>query len=78
VRRRIVVRLASEKEIPCGYLNDEAPKSNLTYHYAKLREAGVTKTRLEGPFRYISLRLDELETRFPGVLSSVLAAATRE
>jgi DNA-binding transcriptional ArsR family regulator len=77
VRRRIVRKLNEEKEMPCGSF-DEAAKSNLSYHYAKLREAGLTRTRIEGPYRYVSLRLDELETRFPGLVAAVLAASERE
>jgi DNA-binding transcriptional ArsR family regulator len=78
VRRRIVRRLAQAKESHCGAFCDEAAKTNLAYHFAKLRAAGITRTRIEGPYRRISLRLDELETRFPGLLPSVIAAAEQE
>jgi DNA-binding transcriptional ArsR family regulator len=78
IRRSIVRRLARTRELHCGAFGDEGEKSNLCYHFAKLREAGVTRTRIEGPFRYISLRLDELEARYPGLLSSVIAAAEHE
>jgi hypothetical protein len=43
-----------------------------------LRDAGVIRTRLEGKTRLNSLRIDELERRFPGLLPSVLAAAPRD
>ena len=33
-----------------------------------LREAGVTRTRAEGTQRFISLRRDDLEDRFPGLV----------
>jgi DNA-binding transcriptional ArsR family regulator len=78
IRRSIVRRLADGREMHCGAFHDEGEKSNLCYHFAKLREAGVTRTRIEGPYRLISLRLGELETRYPGLLSSVIAAAERE
>jgi hypothetical protein len=39
-----------------------------------LREAGVTLTTIEGRSRVVRLRRDDLETRFPGLLPSVLAA----
>lgn len=78
IRRSIVRRLAYDKELHCGAFEDEGGKSNLCYHFAKLREAGVTRTRIEGPFRYISLRADELEERYPGLLSAVIAAAEHE
>ena len=33
-----------------------------------LREAGVTRTRAEKTQRFISLRRDDLERRFPGLV----------
>jgi hypothetical protein len=35
----------------------------------------VTRTRVEGTQRFISLRRDDLERRFPGLLDAVLRAA---
>lgn len=78
IRRRILVRLAAQTEIPCGSFGDCAPKTNLSYHFAKLREAGLIHTRQEGTQRFISLRRDEMDARFPGLLDSVLRAAERE
>jgi len=43
-----------------------------------LREAGITLTRPEGTHRFVSLRRDDLDERFPGLLDAVLAAAERE
>jgi hypothetical protein len=37
-----------------------------------LREAGLIHQRLEGTTRLNSLRRDELEGRFPGLLGAVL------
>lgn len=74
-RRDIVLRLLREGESPCQSLNDFAPKTNLSYHYARLREAGVTRTRLAGPYRMISVRVDDLAARFPGLLDAIVAAA---
>jgi DNA-binding transcriptional ArsR family regulator len=47
-RREIVLRLIEQGEAPCQAFDATAPKSNLSYHYARLREAGVTRTRLVG------------------------------
>jgi hypothetical protein len=41
------------------------------------REAGITLTRTEGVYRFISLRRDDLEARFPGLLPSILKAAKK-
>jgi DNA-binding transcriptional ArsR family regulator len=59
----------------CGQFLDFGSKTNLSYHLAKLREAGVTRTEIVGTSRLISLRRDDLERRFPGLLDSIVAAA---
>ena len=74
-RREIVLRLIEQGEAPCQAFDATAPKSNLSYHYARLREAGVTRTRLVGPYRMISVRVDDLAQRFPGLLDAIIAAA---
>ncbi|HVG46945.1 MAG TPA: helix-turn-helix domain-containing protein [Rubellimicrobium sp.] len=58
----------------CGQFGGLTSKTNLTYHVAKLREAGVVWVRPEGTRRYISLRRDDLDARFPGFLDSVIAS----
>lgn len=59
----------------CGTFNALGSKSNISYHLAKMREAGVTHTEVAGTNRLITLRRDDLDTLFPGLLGSILAAA---
>jgi len=74
-RLSIVRRLAeAEDGIRCSGLGGEAQKTKLSYHLRILREAGVTWTRAEGTMRLVSLRRDDLEARFPGLLDVVLNA----
>ncbi|MBV8473136.1 MAG: helix-turn-helix transcriptional regulator [Hyphomicrobiales bacterium] len=75
IRRDIVLRLLDEGEAPCQAASDFAPKTNLSYHYARLREAGLTRARAVGPYRMISVRVDDLAARFPGLLDAIVAAA---
>ena len=75
VRLQIVRELAQRRETCCGGLGVPMPKSSVSYHFKVLREAGVTRTRVEGTQRFISLRRDDLEMRFPGLLDAVLRAA---
>jgi len=80
-RLAIVAFLASLHdglETQCGTFTCFGSKSNLTYHLARLREAGITRTRLAGTARLISLRSADLERRFPGLLPSIVAAALSE
>jgi DNA-binding transcriptional ArsR family regulator len=78
IRREIVLQLAREGEAACMAFDDCAPKTNLSYHFARLREAGITRVRIDGPYRKISLRTEDLEARFPGLLETIVAAARRE
>ncbi|ADI08049.1 transcriptional regulator, ArsR family protein [Streptomyces bingchenggensis BCW-1] len=36
-----------------------------------MREAGITTTRIAGRNRYVRLRRDELDARFPGLLDAL-------
>ena len=77
-RLGIVVDLADQKaewEARCGEFSHLGSKTNLTYHFAKLRAAGVTHARAEGTARFISLRREDLDARFPGLLDTVIKAA---
>lgn len=49
-------------------------QSTLSHHMKKLRDAGVVFSRPEGTRCYVSLRDQELERRFPGLLAAVLCA----
>ena len=76
VRLRIVTRLADGEERPCGSFDLPVTKSTCTHHFKVLREAGVIHQREVGTARMNSLRRDDLEERFPGVLESVLDATS--
>src|SRR3954451_18640674 len=78
VRVTIVRSLAAQGEIACGILDLGVSPATRSHHFRVLREAGITLTRPEGTHRYVSLRRDELEERFPGLLDAVLSAAERE
>jgi DNA-binding transcriptional ArsR family regulator len=75
MRLRIVAGLASGAARPCGSFNLPVTKSTCTHHFRVLREAGVIHQRLEGTTRLNSLRRDDLDECFPGLLDSVLRAA---
>jgi DNA-binding transcriptional ArsR family regulator len=74
VRLKIVAQLADGLEYTCGSFDLPVTKSTCSHHFRVLRQAGVVEQRMEGKCRYNRLRSDELEERFPGLLSAVLAA----
>lgn len=80
VRLALVRNLAREGEMncarSCGAMR--LPKSTLANHYGVLREAGLVRGRPEGKQVISTLRREEVEARFPGLLGSVLRAAEAE
>lgn len=56
----------------CGMTNPDLPKSTKSHLMKVLREAGVVRNEPEGRGRRLSLRKDELDETFPGLLDAVL------
>lgn len=60
IRLAIVYQLAQQErvsgELCCGDFNGLSGKSNLAYHFAKLRECGLMQTRVAGTNRFVRLR----------------------
>lgn len=50
-------------------------KSTFSHHLRILREAGIVTKRVQGAKGYMSLRRDDLDQRFPGLIDSILGAA---
>src|SRR2546427_4600418 len=59
----------------CGLFAPGLAKATRSHHFRVLREAGLTRTRIEGTSRYVRLRREELDRRFPGLLESLLDRA---
>jgi DNA-binding transcriptional ArsR family regulator len=76
VRLRIVAALDRAEELPCGGFELPVTKSTCTHHFKVLREAGLIHQREEGTARLNTLRREDLDARFPGLLATVLAAAS--
>src|SRR6266487_594821 len=75
MRLRIVAVLArGESGLTCGSIDLPVTKSTCTHHFKVLREAGVIRQRQEGTRRVNTLRRDDLEARFPGLLATILSA----
>jgi len=76
-RRRILTRL-EEGEHPCFALADLGSKTSLSYHFAILKQAGLTRSRRAGTSLLLSVRREEIEAAFPGLLKVILAAERQE
>ena len=78
VRLEIVRQLAccpDSGELRCGQIEVPVGKSTASHHLKTLALAGVIAEREQGTRKFVSLRRDDLEERFPGLLGSVLNAA---
>lgn len=79
-RLAAVQTLARVHESPCTRLYDEAGltigQSTFSHHQKVLREAGILHVRIHGSQRILSLRRDDLDTLFPGLLDAVIATPT--
>jgi DNA-binding transcriptional ArsR family regulator len=73
-RLEIVQRLAEGDEPSCGTFELGLSKATLSHHFRVLRETGVVLVRPEGRKRLLSLREDDLNARFPGLLEAILAS----
>lgn len=77
-RRQIATRVLSDPatcnaagaKMWVDELNLSAP--TVSHHYRVLREAGITRTTIDGRVKTIVVRKEDLDSRFPGLLEAVL------
>ena len=73
-RLEIVRHLGAEDECSCGHFDVGLSKATLSHHFRVLREAGVIRSRADGRKRLLSLRREDLDARFPGLLDAVVTS----
>ncbi len=79
VRLEIVRQLAgcgAPGELSCGQIELPVTKSTASHHLKALSCAGIIAAREEGTRKYVWLRRADLDRRFPGLIDSVLCAAS--
>ena len=73
LRLAIVRRLADGSELSCNALRPaDVVKSTMTHHWRVLRDSGVIWQRAQGRENMISLRREDLDARFPGLMRILL------
>lgn len=75
--RRDILRALVSGPMPCNAFDVSVAKSTLSQHLKLLREAGLTHTEADGRSRYSSLRADDIEARFPGLLAAAGITAAK-
>jgi len=62
--------------IVAGSVDVSAP--TVSHHWRVLREAGLTSTMVDGRKRNIRIRREDLDRRFPGLLTAILTPGGAE
>ncbi|PWC18310.1 transcriptional regulator [Brenneria roseae subsp. roseae] len=78
LRLEVVRVLSQGGEQACGTLLQGLAKSTMTHHWRVLRDSGVIWQRPNGRENLLSLRREDLDARFPGLLDTLLAAMARD
>ncbi len=76
IRLDIVRHLAHVEAATCGELDGGRPKSTMSHHFKVLREAGLVFTKNNGTIHMNTLRREDIESRFPGLLAAILTQQT--
>jgi DNA-binding transcriptional ArsR family regulator len=77
VRLEIVRQLSAcpgSSELKCSQIELPVTKSTASHHFKILLAAGLVLGREQGTSKFMRLRRQELDERFPGLLDSVLRA----
>jgi DNA-binding transcriptional ArsR family regulator len=75
--RLMLVRALVDKPggVACGTIPLPVTKSTRTHHLRILRDAGVISMRVDATRRITTLRRDDLDALYPGLLDGVLGAS---
>jgi DNA-binding transcriptional ArsR family regulator len=75
IRRRIIGQLAHDHRAQaCSAFALPVTKSTSTHHFRVLREAGVIEQHYQGTSILNTLRTEDLNARFPGLLDALIKA----
>ena len=81
-RLATVQYVARSGESCCSEIIQEAglamTKSTFSHHLRILREAGVLTKRIQGTKGYTTLRKDDLDRRFPGLIDAIIDAKNQD
>ena len=69
---RELAKVTEPRSCALGAYDVDITAATLSHHWRVLREAGLTTTFVDGRTRWVELRRDDLQARFPGLLDAVL------
>ena len=72
-RRNIVAKLACGDSMSCTKsCSDKLSPSTISFHHKILRDSGLIRSEKKGVEVINTLRKDEIDKKFPGLLDSIL------
>lgn len=71
-RLHIVRALLQNPPQECQDIYSQMPKSTRSHHFRILREAGITQTTIIGARHSVTIRQQDLDARFPGLLNVLI------
>lgn len=74
IRLAAIRKILTGEPCPCYTILPQVTKSTMTHHFRILRESGIVQQHHNGRVFSLSIRRDDLEARFPGLMSSVIQA----
>lgn len=78
VRLEMARRLYNVSDgLECTALYDTVGKATASHHFKILREAGIVERHAVGQGAKYTLRADDVDEAYPGLLAAVLSAADR-
>ena len=72
IRRSIVLKLMSGDGMSCSKACTEISPSTISFHHKILRESGLIRSEKVGVEVINTLRTQEINKQFPGLLDSIL------
>jgi DNA-binding transcriptional ArsR family regulator len=71
MRRQIVGKLMASDSMSCVQACATLPPSTISFHHKILREAGLIRSEKKGVEVINTLRRQDIEERFPGLLDAI-------
>jgi DNA-binding transcriptional ArsR family regulator len=68
---RLLLEAGDGQAFACNEFPMHVSKATRSHHFQILRDSGLIQTRVEGTKCMTSLRSEELEKRFPGLLTCI-------
>lgn len=73
LRLAAIRKVAEEEPCPCYTILPQVTKSTMSHHFRILRESGIVWQHHTGRVYSLTLRTEDLNFRFPGLLDAILS-----